>query len=132
MPLLVELCGMEALVKRLEHDLCIANDNLLCVKDENERLSEVIEDLETKVRVAQTKDNVFGVTLGPVDVVESGKTEEIILENMDADAGADINIYENHAMCYKFKWHTPDCKSRSIWIYCELDAHIIVEAHRSW
>jgi len=137
MALLVELCDLKAVVKRLEHDLDISNDNLLCVKDKNERLSKLIEVLKTEVHVAQTvgsiqkKDNVFGVTPGQVDMVEGGKTEEFILEYMDADMGADINIYEIHEMCYKLKWHNPYYKSRSIWICCESDAHMIVEAGRS-
>lgn len=152
MALLVELYDLKAVVKGLTHDLGIANDNLQYVKNENERLSEVIKVLKTKVRVAPTvgsaqkKDNVLGGTLAPilsvsdvvmvpmtvqpVDVVEDGETKEIVFEHMDVDTGSNMDIYEIRAMSYKLKWHTPDCKSRGIWIYCESDEHLIVEGDR--
>jgi len=131
--------GLKNQVRRLEFDLGIGNDNLQDLADQNERLSGLIEVLKTEVSVARTvgashaQDNVSGATLSmqPVDVVEVGDTEENIFEHMDADTGVYMDICEIHGMSYKLKWHTPDYKSRSIWIYHESDALMILEAGKS-
>jgi len=136
MPLLLDMDGLKNRVRRLEFDLGIANDNLQYLGDQNERLLGLIEDLKTKVSVTRTvgashaQDNVSGVTLSmqPVDVLEVDDTEENIFELMDAVTGVCMDICEIHGMSYKLKWHTPDCKSRSIWIYHDPDAQMILEA----
>ena len=120
---------LKDLVKRQQHDLGIPNDELQCVADENKRLLAVIEDLKMELRVAQTvagvntKDNLLGVTPGPITsasdgvmvpitmqltgVVEADEAKKHISEHMDVDTGPGTYTCEISAVCYKTKWFTP-------------------------